>query len=254
MIHFVTNNFRSTPTRLTDNLNDLGYSSRVIKLGDNKKLKTDTNDLAINWGSPQFEMTQPCKTLNNCKKLNKIDLFQRLENTDINIPNYGVNSTPDKYPVLLRNRNGYGGTDIILCNNIDEYYEMGYTRDFWVEFIDKKYEFRVHVFCNDVISITRKVPQNADDEIPIAWNHDFGYSQVSYNNKFVEMALTNIALNLQEYIEYDFYTIDVIADKQGKFYILEINTASGISADTRTDIYTSKIIELLGEQGNDEND
>lgn len=249
MIHFVWKNFRTTPDMFVSKLGEMDIPARAIKLAEGKKLRTSEGDLVLNWGVSPFEMTVPVKVLNNQQKLGKASVLDRLTLYGLSTPKWKLCPHPPEaeagdYPVLLRRNFGYGGSDIIKCDNEDEYMRNYRTMDFWTKYIDKKYEFRIHVFDGDVLQITRKVPETEGGENPIAWNHSYGFRQVSYRNAFVEMALTNLGKRVSQIFNYDFFTVDVIADEYGKFYILEINTASGITAENRVDLYLDKIVSL----------
>lgn len=248
MIHFVWKKFRTTPDMFVEQLRAKSLSARAIRLAEGRKLRTSDGDLVINWGVAPFETTTPVKTLNNQQKLGKASVLDRLVANNLPVPKWQTCSfapNNEDYPVLLRKNNGYGGSDIIFCEDEESFLNNRMTRDFWTKYIDKKYEFRLHIFGGDVIQITRKVAESEEAEEHVAWNHTYGFRQVTYRNAFVEMALTNIGKQIYEIFDYDFFTVDVIADDVGNFYILELNTASGITAENRVDLYLDKFMEVI---------
>ena len=250
MIHIVYKHFKSTPERLVSKIiSELGAGScRMVRLGDNKKLKINTGDIVVSWGYPtEFEMTNtPSAIIGNYAKLNKVDVLTKLHEHNIKTPKI---STSYVYGErwLARKANGFGGKDVIMVDSYEHWEELrsnGYA--FLSEYIDKVAEFRVHVFNNKVLCVTIKKPENEDMNIHdyLAWNHGFGFVQNEFKNVFYNEILGKISVDALEAIGYNFGAVDIIVDKYGVPYVLEVNSAPSLSTDSRINYYVDEIVNL----------
>ena len=250
MIHIVYDAFKTTPEIILEELQTRGIDARIIKLAPGKKLKTFHGDLAVNWGTRVFETTCSVKTLNNFPKYGKIKMFEILNGCGLRTPPWGLRNNPPRdidYPVLIRKSAGFGGTDIIYCENSTEFNAHN-EGDFWVKYIPKTYEFRVHVFRGKMISLTRKVSETNDYD-HISWNFGCGFKQIPYKNKFVELVLKDLSLKLFSATKYDFFAADIIADVHWYYYVLELNTAPGLTMDGNLNLYVDEINNIYLNQG-----
>lgn len=253
MIHIVYKHFKSTPERLVSKIiSELGAGScRMVQLGDNKRLKINTDDVVISWGYPtEFEMTNtPSAIIGNYAKLNKVDVLTELCSSGIKTPHFQYEEPyfMDNKKWLARKANGFGGEDVIMVDSYEHWEELrsnGYA--FLSEYIDKVAEFRVHVFNNKVLCVTRKKPENEDMDIHdyLAWNHNFGFVQTEFKNVFYNEILGKISIDALEAIGYNFGAVDIIVNKYGVPYVLEVNSAPSLSTDSRIDYYVDEIVNL----------
>lgn len=153
---------------------------------------------------------------------------------------------PDKekdYPVLGRKCHHTHGNDILFYEKMPTLCVTHY--DFYVQYISKIAEFRAHVLGNEVVLITKKIPKEGEESDPVIWNYNRGYSQCTYyKTKRYWGIITDIALKAIKVIKYDFGAVDVIIDKEGKAYILEVNSAPGLTIDNRIESYVNYFKKL----------
>lgn len=147
--------------------------------------------------------------------------------------------------------NGNSGAGIVLIEP-KELLDMGYNlvdAPLYVKYVPKKQEYRVHVFQGQVVDVQRKARRQdvADDQIN--WrirNHDNGFifARGEALGDVPEDVLEQ-AVKAAAGVGLDFGAVDVIFnDKQQQAYVLEINTAPGLSGST-LDGYVNRFKELM---------
>lgn len=148
----------------------------------------------------------------------------------------------ENYPILGRLRHHTHGNDIIFIKTPNQpetkpdEIRIRYS-DFYVKYIDKLAEFRAHVCGDKVVLITKKLAKD-DKSDPIVWNHNRGYSQCTYpEGKKYWKIVSDIAIKAIKVVKYDFGAVDIIVDKNGKAYVLEVNSAPGLIVDNRIESY-----------------
>ncbi len=106
--------------------------------------------------------------------------------------------------------------------------------DFYTGRISHMREFRLHVWCGDVIVEQVKfIPPGSTNPIH---NHENGckFSTESFD-RFLsseqKSAIKQLAIKAVSVLKLDFGAVDIIQDPKGQFFVLEINTAPGIKSD-----------------------
>lgn len=119
-------------------------------------------------------------------------------------------------------------------------------RDFWTKKIDKRREYRVHVFDGLAVRSGTKRKENGDfeDTQPI-WNLSHGF-QIRYEHS-APVGAKNVAKAAVEAMDLDFAAVDVIEDQNGRFYMLEVNCRPGLHGKT-VDKYVEKILARAGRE------
>lgn len=99
---------------------------------------------------------------------------------------------------------------------------------YFLEIINKKSEFRVHVVSGEVIYTQRKVATETctDDLIR---NHNNGWRFVRI---LTRPNLNKIALAAVKALGLDYGAVDVLLSTDGKFYVVEVNTAPRLEGST----------------------
>lgn len=136
----------------------------------------------------------------------------------------------DDLPVLRRRRFHSRGTDI---KKIDTMRELRYSDgDYWVKFIEADTEYRVHFFKGEAIRIQLKVLKKEDEEgnkYEPHYIHNVAHNYTisdHFKRKYdLEKKVIESALKTAELVELDFGAVDVLVDKDGEPYVLEVNTA-----------------------------
>lgn len=114
------------------------------------------------------------------------------------------------------------------------------------KYIFKIREFRVHATRQTAFASHMKIKDPKTTEQPKTWKvrsyaNGFIFQR---NNVPVSAARSALAIEAVSTLGLDFGAVDIIEDKHGKFYVLEVNTAPGIEGQT-TPAYAGAIKELL---------
>lgn len=144
--------------------------------------------------------------------------------------------------------NGNSGDGIILLDQ-DSLEEPAVQAPLFVRYVPKKQEYRVHVFRGEVVDVQRKARRHDVEDKDVNWkirNHSNGFifargealgdvpEDVLHQSK-VAVAACGL----------DFGAVDVIfSDKEQAAYVLEINSAPGLSGAT-LEGYVQRFRELM---------
>jgi glutathione synthase/RimK-type ligase-like ATP-grasp enzyme len=182
---------------------------------------------------------------------NKLLTFQKLaEDGTINIPEFVTDYEAaqawvnDGKVVVCRTKlNGHSGAGIVLAARVEDIV----TRcPLYVQYIKKKYEFRVHVAFGKVIDIQakRKRTDYAGETDYAIRNHHTGWvycreNLVEPHDLRAQALATVLSLGL------DFGAVDIIYNvHQNKSYVLEVNTAPGLEGISVTN-YANAFMEYF---------
>jgi len=165
----------------------------------------------------------------NKRLYNKLTQLKVLKRAELpTIPFFEHKQEVSQFPVLGRKKFHYQGRDIKVIQNEEELYR-DYSSDFYTLYIPKRYEYRVHVVLGSVlINIKIRKDESINPEELIVWNHKTGFKFITYEGRFVE-DLTELGLKTLQALNYDFGAIDIIRSYDKRFYILEVNSAPGLS-------------------------
>jgi glutathione synthase/RimK-type ligase-like ATP-grasp enzyme len=226
---------------------------------------TSVKPILINWGagsiSPEIttrvsRIINPPKLTNICS--DKVEFFDKqAAANNVRIPVYTKDQTEaldwvnNGITVMGRKARGSCGTDIHFFEDDPEGFANS---DFWAQYKKKKDEFRVHVVGGNVIAVQRKALRDVDpvsgekiDRSTVDFrirNHRNGFI-FQRNDITVPDDVTTQALTAVKNIGLDFGAVDVIFnEKEGKAYVLEINTAPGLEGTTVTD-YAKALTALV---------
>lgn len=222
---------------------------KVLKLVGSK-FKPKPGDIIINWGNTKLQtgvgLVQPVHVRYNGdpfwlnQATNKLKFFDLVKDAGItprfwtkkeDIPN-------DAYPIVCRTvLAGHSGDGIVIAESSAELVAA----PLYVEYKKKKDEYRVH--CAKTgdgsvtpISIQRKARRTGAEVVN--WkvrNLANGFVFVR-NNVNPPVCVEAVARSAFELSGLDFGAVDVIFNqKEGKAYVLEINTAPGLEGQTITD-------------------
>ncbi len=201
-----------------------GEQWRII---DDRRPKYPIKNL-LRWGNSYFD--QPCQKEIGTKvnmATNKLEMIRKLSSTD------GVRTPFVMYPD--GNSNIGDGTVKVFVRN--EHDQVVY-RSNWVAGdryatleINKKNEYRVHVFNGEVIGIYEKIPNDASVKIYKAENCSFRRLD---RNSATEMNyvkhLRPMAKKAVECLGLLFGGVDALRDEAGNFYINEVNSAPSLNS------------------------
>lgn len=178
-------------------------------------------------------------TLNsNCSRYDKLQQLEVLNKAGVVVVPFGTVPPPFKsprYPVLARKLHHHGGKDILICRSPKRCrIAAGRGRTFFTQLIPSSTEFRVWVYRNRHLGTYEKVLKYpAKRKRMVGRNYRNGYAfELCTEGKIprsaVEMAILSVsALGL------DFGAVDVLLGRDGKYYVLEVNTAPGVEGEGR---------------------
>lgn len=233
--------------QLTDKL-----GGKRVKLAGSTFRNRET-DFTINWGNSNPPDNVDLRyVLNHPDAIkdasNKLKFFQdcRAAGLDEIIPQFWTdrNEIPDEaFPIVCRTiLNGHSGRGIVIADTRDQLVDA----PLYVQYIKKADEYRIHIgapFDPDVneqsiIIAMQQKRRRRDFENP-NWkvrNHANGFIYARENVAPPECVLNVVRRAFEQGCRLDFGAVDVIYNaKQGRAYVLEINTAPGLEGQTLDD-------------------
>lgn len=117
------------------------------------------------------------------------------------------------------------GKDLYVCEEYSDIFGViqNLGDDYYISrLIDKVKEYRVVVFDDRILYIYEKVPSNPED---VAWNHAQGSTSENIRWGSWPLLVANKALRAMALSGLDFGAVDIIVDRDGNAYVLEVNTA-----------------------------
>lgn len=244
-----------TGGRLSESAYQLAHSDgfkRMTKGGGVKKGHT-----IVNWGVgddtkfPEFEFA--INLLNSpdavCRAVNKRKAFEIWAGQHVSTVPWTANKgvaqewlTAGRTVVVRKILTGHEGDGIVIVEpggNLPD-------APLYSQYVFKVREFRVHATREVAFASHMKIKDPKDTSPPKTWKVR------SYQNGFIfqrnnvpsSVARDKLAVQAVSTLGLDFGAVDIIEDKAGKFYVLEVNTAPGIEGQT-TPAYAGAIKELV---------
>ena len=209
------------------------------------------DDVILRWGCTSIALTpQLTITLNKRVAIsiaNKKSLFRKIlqEHVPEIVPKTWFDYLDPNitYPCVLRPATHAQGKHLILCKDFNDLriftqYNTKYTNYYISEYIPKVAEYRVCFIQGLVAWVANKIPK---DPQAIAWN-------VAQGSKFENMhwkawPITVIEAAYKAYKLSGLYLggVDVMVDKDGRSYVLEINSAPSHTSPYRKQCTTKCI-------------
>lgn len=129
-----------------------------------------------------------------------------------------------EWPLIVRPAVHAQGRNLYVCNNQQELIEacLRHPTHYIAEFIDKVAEYRVAVLSGRVVWVAKKTPANPQE---VAWNVAKGgrFDNVRWGEW--DLNAVHAAVSAFNLSDLDFGGVDVMIDKDGNAYVLEINSA-----------------------------
>ena len=206
--------------------------------------KLVVKDGVLNWGASEFQRDMAYAGVINCPTRikvasNKLHSFQAFGEAAW-APKWTDDEETaamwhaDGKAIVLRHKlTGHSGEGIEIVE-ADEAF-VGKKAPLYVQYIPKKEEYRIHVNQEQVFFVQRKARKNDVADEQVNWkvrNHQNGFI---YANKGVEVAeiAKKYAIEAIKAIGLDFGAVDIIYNaKNDAWYVLEVNTAPGLSGTT----------------------
>ena len=226
---------------------------------DSTKYQPRYTDYIINWGcSQQWPFITHDKKDGHQYAINKLDFFKKISNynettaNQVNIPDWTDNAEIAKQwkslVVCRKLLSSHSGNGIVLHENGGDT-ELP-KAPLYVAYKKKRHEYRVHFFKKadgtlSVIDVTQKKKRKGAEQLDTKIrNHQNGWvyarEDIQEPHDLREQALrTATALDLK------FGAVDLIwNEKENKSYVLEVNTAPGITGTTLENYVTAFIGDM----------
>lgn len=159
----------------------------------------------------------------------------------VSVPKANTNPEGIPFPMLARKNYHTRGSDVIF---LEKWPKHGVSRDYFIEYLRPEKEYRYHVAFGKVILPTVKVKRSENGEAiysdeSIIRNHQAGeWEQVVTDE--VRKSLEKQAIKAVEAHGLHFGAVDIIVHKK-KPYVLEVNTAPGMTIPNRAEVYGKAI-------------
>lgn len=210
------------------------------------KFKGAAHKLIINWGCSKLpaELLK-CRVLNSPESVSKASCklasFKAMHEAGVSVPlfterrEHVVDDVAEGKTWVARTiLRGHSGAGIVVIEPGQEVVAA----PLYVEYVPKKEEYRIHVFDGEVVDIQRKARKKdvPDDQVNwkvrnLANGFIFARGEDALGN--VPQDVLDQAVKAVAALGLDFGAADVIYnDKQKKAYVLEVNTAPGLSGST----------------------
>lgn len=226
---------------------------------DNSSFKGGANKLVINWGATKIpQEVENCIVLNSpdCvhNACNKQRTYDILSDEDL-CPEYTALKvlaelwlTNGKCHTIVERHTltGMGGEGIRIVENPEE---LSDDAKVYCKYVPKKSEYRVHVIGGVPVDVQRKARRRDVPDDKVNWkvrNHANGFIYA----RGIELGevppdVIQSSVLAVELLGLNFGAVDCIYnEKEGRAYVLEVNTAPGLSGET-VDIYRQAMEELI---------
>ena len=229
-----------TPILYTGTWASILRNDKLSQLSEILSSDPDTPSMLIRWGTTtpsNVPLTQQLNVSSAIQAVNNKMMFRKLlqDNQPELVPTTVTPCTPQDLPsdtrLVLRPAHHSQGRNLFVTTLQDiEQTISNNSRvlsDGWYasELIDKVAEYRVYVVSGRVATVAQKTPDNPD---AIAWNtHQGGRFDVVRWGDW-PMEVCRVALEAFKYSGLDFSGVDVMVDREGRAYILELNSAPSL--------------------------
>lgn len=230
-------------TRPSNSAKDLAKQPGFLRLRPERLHKVKKEDKVINWGvSSAVGVTVHFNTPHSIKRASdKLQSFYALEAAKVPT----VEFTEDVHDALawcqggatlvVRNKlTGHSGDGIVILEKgtIKSLSDiMKHEAPLYTKYLFKDQEYRVHVVGGKVVDTQQKIRDPKQE--PKTWkvrSHANGFL-FARNNIVPNEARNSVAIKACQAIGLDFGAVDIV-EKNGAFYVLEVNTAPGLEGQT----------------------
>lgn len=206
------------------------------------RFKGRPDKTVINWGgSTVTPEVDKCQVLNKpeavAKASNKLSCFQHIEqvcnvpafSTD---PNFAREALAEGVCLVARTvLNGNSGAGIVIMEKPEDFVEA----PLYVKYEKKVQEYRIHVAGGQVIGRQRKARSRDVPDEQVNWkvrNVAGGFIFARNEEHMYPVNVCEEAVKAVNILGLDFGAVDIIWNKDGVAFVLEVNTAPGLAGST----------------------
>lgn len=220
---------------MTHHLVKLGH--KVVR--DHKD--PDGWDVTVRWGK-SYGYDKPALNA-HVNRFDKYNAFTAMLKADVPVPktfdveDLRLNALGmPAFPWLARKRHHVKGKDIEVVKNYREAEQVrrAGTHDFFSVWIPTRTEYRVWAFQGKALAVYEKVYKGEGEYEGFSRNRRFGFKFEKRDDLRGLKALTKPSVDAVKALDMDFGAVDVLEGKDGKFYVLEVNSMPNIDTIERS--------------------
>lgn len=199
-------------------------------------------DVTVRWGR-SYGYDKPALNA-HVNQFDKYEAFFPMAKLDVSVPSVFsmqdfVSTLPQylpAFPWLARKRHHVKGKDIEVIKTYKEAQVIKFagTHDFFSVWIPTKTEYRVWVFQDQVLAVYEKTFKGEGEYDGFMRNRRFGFKFEKRDDLRGVKSLVKNSINAVKAINMDFGAADVLEGKDGKFYVLEVNSMPHIDSTERS--------------------
>lgn len=221
----------------------LANALKIKRVNHDKKEALRT-DVLINWGAGHIKREYQADAVFNQpeavqKAVNKLRTFRTLKGL-VPMPDFTESHQEasrwlaEGHTVIERETvTGHSGKGIVV-HEPDDLFIKDNGSPLYTKYIEQEQEYRVHVFLGNAFFFQRKARKKAVPDDKVNWkirNHDNGFI-FAHKEVVVPRAGFDIAVLAVHHLGLDFGAVDLMQGKDGKWYVIEVNTACGMEGTT----------------------
>lgn len=174
------------------------------------------------------------RTLNGkAGTFDNLEQIKMLDDAEVPIPPYyipgeGARMDRMKFPLFARASLHREGKDIKPVFQAEEIpWRKAAGATFFTEFIPHTKEYRLWTFRNEVLATYVKVMRFPEKYVHFGNTHQNGFVTVFVDQEDVPKKLKDLAIQATKAVGLDFAGVDILHGKDGRYYVLEANSAPG---------------------------
>lgn len=238
---------------------------KVRKVTKNKRIRN--TDVFLRWGNASSFNPDNCIQINTKESIvnssSKGRMIRLLSEAGVPVPNFryvrhlNAMSDDDKQEVLANLSDDDGKLFIRGADKKIRYDDELLPDDIYIlQPIDKRREYRVHVFDGEVTAIYEKIP-NEGETGTIRKDHNCKFSRCNPENTRCNKEAQQICIDAVNALGLTFGGVDIIRERRPEgqekfnFYVTEVNSSPALNS-VNIEKYVDKILEYIEDNTQEE--